>query len=68
MDWMLLAVDAPVPGWVTALFATILMAMIAALAFEEKLHAKKSLIVGTFAGLCLVAATLLDLPAPSLGC
>ncbi|MEO1999478.1 MAG: SLC13 family permease [Planctomycetaceae bacterium] len=61
MDWMLLAVDAPVPGWVTALFATILMAMIAALAFEEKLHAKKSLIVGTFAGLCLVAATLLDL-------
>ena len=53
--------EVPVPGWVTCLFALILAAMIAALAFEEKLHARKSLIVGSFAGLCLILATLLHL-------
>lgn len=57
----LLAVEHAVPGWVTALFAVILVAMVAALAFEEKLHAKKSIIVGTFAGLTLILATLLKL-------
>ncbi|MCH7989467.1 MAG: hypothetical protein IID46_10030 [Planctomycetes bacterium] len=50
-----------VPSWVTFLFATLLFLMIAALAFEEKLHAKKSIIVGAFAGVCLVVATLLNL-------
>ncbi|GAB4144485.1 MAG: ArsB/NhaD family transporter [Planctomycetaceae bacterium] len=50
-----------IPSWVTYLFAAILAAMIAALAFEEKLHAKKSIIVGTFAGLCLILGTLLNL-------
>ena len=44
--------------WVTALFALLLVAMIACLALEEKLHAKKSVIVGLFAGVCLVLATL----------
>ncbi|MEZ6058894.1 MAG: SLC13 family permease [Planctomycetaceae bacterium] len=50
-----------VPGWVTLLFGLLLVLMIAALALEEKLHAKKSIIVGTFAGLCLILATLLHL-------
>lgn len=50
-----------VPQWVTGLFTVILVAMIAALAFEEKLHAKKSIIVGSFAGLCLILGTLLKL-------
>ncbi|MCH8830232.1 MAG: hypothetical protein IID45_11710, partial [Planctomycetes bacterium] len=50
-----------VPGWVTALFAFLLVAMIVSLAFEEKIHAKKSIIVGSFAGLCLLIATLLNL-------
>lgn len=50
-----------VPGWVTAMFAVILIAMVVALAFEEKLHAKKSIIVGSFAGLCLLLATMLHL-------
>ncbi len=50
-----------VPTWVTALFGLILVGMIAALAFEEKIHAKKSLIVGSFAGLCLVLATIIKL-------
>lgn len=48
-----------VAGWITWLFALILLAMIAALAFEEKLHAKKSIIVGTFAGLCLILETVI---------
>ena len=50
-----------VPAWITYLFAAILAAMIAALALEEKIHARKSIIVGTFAGLCLILATVLDL-------
>jgi Na+/H+ antiporter NhaD/arsenite permease-like protein len=68
------------PGWVTFLFATLLFLMIAALAFEEKLHAKKSIIVGGFAGVCLIVETIIGwalgqrivpfgkitLPAPNL--
>lgn len=50
-----------VATWVTILFGLILVAMIAALAFEEKIHAKKSLIVGSFAGLCLVLGTIINL-------
>ena len=50
-----------VPGWITAVFAVLLLAMIAGLAFEETLHAKKSIIVGSFAGLCLILATVLKL-------
>jgi len=50
-----------VSGGVTALFAVLLVAMIVALALEEKIHAKKSVIVGFFAGACLVLATALDL-------
>lgn len=38
-----------VPSGVTYLFAGLLVAMIASLALEEKLHAKKSVIVGVFA-------------------
>ena len=55
------AVHRAVPAWETALFGVILVAMIAALALEEKIHAKKSIIVGTFAGLCLILATLMNL-------
>ena len=36
---------------VTALFAVLLVAMILSLAFEEKIHAKKSVIVGWFAAI-----------------
>ena len=50
-----------VPAGVTALFAILLVAMIVALALEETIHAKKSAIVGVFAGACLVLATVLDL-------
>ena len=48
---------------VTLLFAAFLVGMILCLAFEEKLHAKKSLIVGLFAIFTLLAgAVLLPLP------
>ncbi|MDA1165530.1 MAG: SLC13 family permease, partial [Planctomycetota bacterium] len=50
-----------VPGWITVLFGLILAAMIASLAIEEKIHAKKSIIVGAYAGLCLILGTVLDL-------
>lgn len=46
---------------VTYLFALILALMIAALALEEKIHAKKSLITGVFAVVCLFLGTALKL-------
>jgi Na+/H+ antiporter NhaD/arsenite permease-like protein len=52
--------DAPSFG-VSILFAIVLAAMILALALEEKLHAKKSVIVGLFAVLCLLLAAFMDL-------
>ena len=42
-----------VPTEITLLFAGILVAMIVCLALEEKIHAKKSVIVGIFAVICL---------------
>ncbi len=52
-----------VPMGTTLLFGAVLVAMIACLALEEKLHAKKSLIVGMFAMLCLLlGAWLLPMP------
>ena len=67
VGWLLLASDAGaasahlVDGWVTALFTVVLVMMILALAFEEKLHARKSIIVGTFSGICLVLGTVINL-------
>jgi Na+/H+ antiporter NhaD/arsenite permease-like protein len=52
-----------VSGGVTFLFAGVLVALIVCLAFEEKLHAKKSLIVGVFAvASLLLGAALLPMP------
>jgi Na+/H+ antiporter NhaD/arsenite permease-like protein len=50
-----------VPLSTTLLFAGLLVAMIGCLAFEEKLHARKSLIVGLFAGACLLLGEMFDL-------
>ena len=49
--------DGEVPLGVTLLFAGILVAMILCLALEEKLHAKKSVIVGAFAMISLAKCT-----------
>jgi len=54
---------ADVSSTVTTLFAAILVAMILCLALEEKLHAKKSLIVGLFAVVSLLLGAIL-LPLP----
>ena len=56
-------VAAEVPMSITLLFAGLLVALIVSLALEEKLHAKKSLIVGLFAIVALLlGAVLLQLP------
>ena len=57
------AAHSEVPFGTTMLFAAILVGLIASLALEEKLRAKKSLIVGIFAVICLfLGAVLLPLP------
>ncbi|MFQ5430159.1 MAG: SLC13 family permease [Phycisphaerae bacterium] len=45
----------------TLLFAALLVLMILALAFEEKIHAKKSIVTGVFAVLALLLAAVFDL-------
>ena len=46
-------------GWpITLLFSLLLVGLIACLALEEKIHAKKSIIAGSFAVVCLLAGTL----------
>lgn len=52
---------ADVPLGVTLLFAAFLLAMVLCLALEEKLHAKKSIIVGAFAVLTLLVADFFHL-------
>jgi Na+/H+ antiporter NhaD/arsenite permease-like protein len=49
---------------VTFLFAALLVGLIVCLALEEKLHAKKSLIAGVFAVVCLLLGTAVGLPLP----
>ncbi len=48
----------PVSLGVTLLFAALLVGLIACLALEEKLHAKKSIIAGLFAIVCLMLGTI----------
>jgi len=50
-----------VPLSVTLIFSALLLAMILSLALEEKIHAKKSLIAGVFAVVCLLLGTAFDL-------
>lgn len=50
--------DAPVAGADTVVFACLLVGLIVCLALEEKLHAKKSVIAGTFAIVCLLLGTV----------
>ncbi|MGE4605996.1 MAG: SLC13 family permease [Myxococcota bacterium] len=50
-----------VSATVTGVFALLLVAMILCLALEEKIHAKKSVIVGVFAVVCLLLGGTLGL-------
>ena len=58
MNGLLLANAPVVSGGVTLLFAALLVGLILCLAFEEKLHAKKSVIAGTFAIICLLLGAI----------
>lgn len=49
---------------VTALFSALLVAMVLSLALEEKIHAKKSVIVGWFAAITLLLAASFGLVHP----
>lgn len=51
---LLLAQSSAVPLSITIVFTVLLLGMILCLALEEKLHAKKSLITGVFAIVCLL--------------
>ncbi|MEL7498270.1 MAG: SLC13 family permease [Planctomycetota bacterium] len=57
MSALILASAEHVSWQVTTLFAIILVGLIATLALEEKIHAKKSVIAGTFAIVSLLLAT-----------
>ncbi|MEZ6138125.1 MAG: SLC13 family permease [Pirellulaceae bacterium] len=59
---ILLATSEPtVSTEVTVLFALLLVALIACLALEEKIHAKKSVIAGTFAIVCLLLGAVFQI-------
>ena len=51
---LLLLAETTVSAGVQLLFAALLVGLILSLAFEEKLHAKKSVIAGVFAVVCLL--------------
>ena len=55
---MLLGATHHVSAGVTILFSILLLGLITCLAFEEKLHAKKSVIAGVFAIICLLAGAV----------
>lgn len=57
----MIANAAPVSPWVTVVFGIILLGLIACLAFEEQLHAKKSVIAGGFAIVSLFLAASMGL-------
>ncbi len=48
-------------GYVTYVFLAVLVGMIAALALEEKIHAKKSMITGFFAVVALLLGAMFDI-------
>ena len=58
MDFMMFAAAGhtitEVAPWITYLFTGLLMAMVLCLALEEKIHAKKSVIVGVTAVIALL--------------
>ena len=58
MTSILLANTAHVSSGITMLFGALLVGLILCLAFEEKLHAKKSVIAGTFAIVCLLLGAI----------
>ena len=60
LPW-LLGSSGHVDWQITLLFAGLLVGLIACLALEEKIHAKKSVIAGSFAAVCLLLGTFCGL-------
>lgn len=58
-SFVLIGSQTEVATWVTMLFACLLVGLIACLALEEKIHAKKSVIAGIFALVCLLLGAVL---------
>ena len=58
---VLASAEIHVEAWVTALFGALLVGLIVCLALEEKIHAKKSVIAGSFALVGLFLAQALQL-------
>ena len=54
-------VDDAVPLGITLVFSALLVGLILCLALEEKIHAKKSIIAGVFALICLFLANVFHL-------
>ncbi|RME88317.1 MAG: hypothetical protein D6785_01005 [Planctomycetota bacterium] len=63
MIYLLSVQQSTISSSITYFFAFLLLAMILCLALEEKIHAKKSLITGFFAFLCLLFSSIF-LPLP----
>lgn len=61
LSLLLASGDAHVSTWITVLFGLLLVAMIVGLAIEELLHAKKSIITGIAAIVCLFLAVNLGI-------
>ena len=61
MENLLANVSHDVPAGTTALFASLLVALIVCLALEERLHAKKSVIAGLAAAVCLLLGAMFDI-------
>ncbi len=60
LPWLLASSEAISAG-VTAIFALLLVGLITCLALEEKIHAKKSVIAGGFAVICLLLGTVFEI-------
>ncbi len=60
-EFTLWAMQTEISTSVTVLFGCLLVGLVLCLAFEEKLHAKKSLIAGCFAIVCLLLATAMGI-------
>ena len=62
MSSILLIAEAGKVSWqITVLFSILLIGLIVTLALEEKIHAKKSIIAGSFAIICLLLGTFTGL-------
>ncbi|HAY80617.1 MAG TPA: hypothetical protein DCY79_12490 [Planctomycetaceae bacterium] len=61
MEFLLASAGPEIATWKTILFGLLLVGLVLCLAFEEKLHAKKSVISGSFAIVCLFLGAVLNI-------